>query len=93
MNRSDQPRTMTACLGFSNLATYQTHGPPYFGRGVNAPTFAATPMQTAFARGNETIPKDVHPQISCCGNYKFSGQSNWMDMSKMMRCKKDFFQY
>ena len=90
MNRSDRPSSTIACLGFTNLKQYQTHPPPYFGTGIRRPMFASTPMRTAFARGNETIPSYVKPRVSCCDNYQFTENSNWQEISKMMRCKKDF---
>lgn len=82
-----------ATLGYTNLFTYQTHAPPFFGTGVFAPMFAATPMRTQFARGNtQIVRKDVVNHVSCCDNYKFDGLPNRMpidmNLNKMMRCKK-----
>lgn len=90
MNRSDYLHSTTACLGYTNLGTYQTHGPPYYGRGVKAPHFAATPMRTAFARGNCSDQPPVTPKVGCCDTYKFVGYPNLTDMNKMMRCKKPY---
>lgn len=90
MNRNEQSQTTTACLGYTNLAVYQTHRPPYFGTGVRAPMFAATPMRTAFARGNCSAEQEVPTKIGCCDNYKFVGHPNRTEMDKMIRCKKSF---
>jgi hypothetical protein len=88
MNRPDYLRTTVPCLGYTNLSTYQTHGPPYYGRGVKAPYFASTPMRTAFARGNCSDNQEVPSKVSCCDNYKFVGYPNLTELNKMIRCKK-----
>lgn len=88
MNRSDYLHATQACLGFTNLRTYQTHGPPYYGFGVRRPTFVATPMRSAFARGNCSDEQEVPTKIGCCDTYKFAGYPNMVEMDKMMRCKK-----
>ena len=99
MNRTEQPASSVFCLPYTQLFSYQTHGPPHFGTGVRAPIFASTPMRTAFARGNcDANPSNVIANETCCGNYvslgpdpkQYAGPSQFpIDASylKMMRCK------
>jgi hypothetical protein len=75
---------------YSNLQTYKSHGPPNYGKGINAPYFASSPMRSPFARGNIPIPTNIVHHTECCDTYNDLGN---MDISgyinpKMLRQKK-----
>lgn len=81
---------MGTARSYTNLGTYMTHPPPFYGKGVNAPYFASQPMRTAFARGNVPVP-NIQFTTECCDPYNKLNQEQ--DMCgyinpKMLRQKK-----
>jgi hypothetical protein len=90
MNRSDFLHATQPCLTYSNLEMYRSHSGPRYGKGVKAPIWSATPMYTAFARGNCDQPK-VEGQRMPCNAYCDShvkGYAYFAETDKMMRRKK-----
>lgn len=70
---------------YSNLATYKSHPPPHYGKGINAPYFGASPMRSSFKRGD--IATNIVFHTECCDNYAVSGQNTYINQ-KMLRQKK-----
>lgn len=75
---------------YSNLKLYRSHNPPNYGKGINAPYFAASPMRSPFARGNVPIPTNIVYHTECCDTYDNIGDpsANGYVNPKMLRQKK-----
>lgn len=65
----DRSVNVSNARSYTNLASYMTHPPPYYGKGINAPWFAAQPMRTIFQRGNNPPPDYIQYTTECCDPY------------------------
>jgi len=75
-------------VNYSNLAVYKSHPPPHYGKGINAPYFAATPFRSEFQRGG--VPTNLVFHTECCDQYDVIGQTDVSGYvnTKMVRQKK-----
>ena len=87
----DRTVNVSNARSYTNLNSYMTHPPPYYGKGINAPWFASQPMRTMFQRGNVPVPSYIEYTTECCDPYDKLAQGDnscGYVNPKMLRQKK-----